>query len=1186
MTKGNNWKARRTMLLAGSAIVSFYCQNTFASCSNNFPLSDGIVICNATGGTDLIGVVAPGSNRVTVNVSGAMNIGGINVATIGLNSIAINLGNLANVSNSGFIGAAVTAGGFTAVGISSASLTLTNSGIIQSSNAGISNGFGVLITTGGDVINQSSGLIQSNHSGTAGNSYGMFSDHTTINNAGVISSVVTNAGGYVNSRGIDGDSAVITNSGMIQSIQDGLGFSVGIYSDSGTLNNASGGTVRGVITNNISGNQAAGFVNLNGASFSITNQGGIGGYQDGRGENFAIRGNGGTIVNVVGGRILAEHTGSGGSNTGIFGNNVTFQNAGALIADKSNVTSIGQGNQALNGSNAHIVNNGLISAIERAHGFNFGLNVNNGLTLANGVGGMISSNITNGTNYQSSIAVSSTAGAATISNSGSINSHSAGTGRALGISIQNGTISNIGGVIAASSATQRGVGINIQTVALGDLTAIINSGTIRGDLASIQGEGPGHVDIINSGTLTGDILLSSNDDNLTFQHGTHFEVTSTGGSVLADGGSGNNILTLQNGIAEQDASSANFVNWNIDSLASGSWTLSGSIGDGGAPRAVIQNGTGTLTLSGNNSFTGGLTINNGRVIAAHNHALGISDVTVTAGVLQIGDNIDQTVTLGGAYNQGPAGSLQILLGQNGSGALQASHLSITGTAQLDGRVIYQVGQGVYLPGHTATFLSAGGGISGAFSSSETLGVQSAFIDFQTTYPSAGQVDVTIVPRSNAQGNIYASIARTFNQRNVGQSIGEIARQIGGGTGRDIDQILGNINSLNAQEAREAYDQISGVLHGNVITATDQIVKTFISAIGARASLTGHSSNFAGNSFASGGTVTASAPLSINDCRQEESSGGTSCSARVQTGSNRAWLRSYGSFGELESDNNATGANYDNAGVALGIETDAGGSAILGVALGYTNTDLDENKSQDKAEINSYEAALYGKINNLPLGAYIAGDIGYAFHDIDTERQIDFSLIDRQAKSDQDNHSVFSGLEIGRSFTIWDDKNNDLSSSAEPRVSQWTSLSIVPHIGFDYVHQFRESFQERGANALNLDINGEDNDSLRIKAGFETRALLNLGGWNIVPYLGLTYAYEALDSTKEFDAKLNDATANRFSVRTPHLGRHFLLSDVGLAVHLNDIYETGVDSQFFVNYGNEYSGESSVHEITGGIRLTW
>ena len=129
---------------------------------------------------------------------------------------------------------------------------------------------------------------------------------------------------------------------------------------------------------------------------------------------------------------------------------------------------------------------------------------------------------------------------------------------------------------------------------------------------------------------------------------------------------GTNTGTLSGQLDIRRSVAGDFV---IDVGASDTLTVSGSIvtlSAGGA--GITKNGTGTLTLTGNNSFTGGATLNAGTLVIGHVNAAGTGNITQTdgtsllkfetTGTVQSGLHVynvgtTQTITIGGnitAYN--------------------------------------------------------------------------------------------------------------------------------------------------------------------------------------------------------------------------------------------------------------------------------------------------------------------------------------------------------------------------------------------------------------------------------------------------------------------------------------------------------------------------------------------------------
>jgi len=129
-----------------------------------------------------------------------------------------------------------------------------------------------------------------------------------------------------------------------------------------------------------------------------------------------------------------------------------------------------------------------------------------------------------------------------------------------------------------------------------------------------------------------------------------------GSSTIANNSS--SPLTIANGFGSRGTGSTTTITLG----GSGNTILSGSVGPGaGAALALIKANAGTLTLSGNNSFTGGLAINAGTVTisaATNTFSGGIALSGATAGTRL---NLNSTTALGAA-----ASSLSISGGNNAS----------------------------------------------------------------------------------------------------------------------------------------------------------------------------------------------------------------------------------------------------------------------------------------------------------------------------------------------------------------------------------------------------------------------------------------------------------------------------------------------------------------------------------------
>ena len=181
----------------------------------------------------------------------------------------------------------------------------------------------------------------------------------------------------------------------------------------------------------------------------------------------------------------------------------------------------------------------------------------------------------------------------------------------------------------------------------------------------INAIGSGTVILSGSNNYTGGTLVSSG----LLQVGASNALGSTNGNLTVNGGAldiagysiTNNALagTGSNAVITNSGASATLT---IGS-SNGTGTYAGSIVAGAGTISLVKAGTGTETLSGSNSYTGGTTLNTGGLIASNNYALGGSSnsLTVTGGTLIVGTGINaavgQVTFTGGIYGTGNVSTL-------------------------------------------------------------------------------------------------------------------------------------------------------------------------------------------------------------------------------------------------------------------------------------------------------------------------------------------------------------------------------------------------------------------------------------------------------------------------------------------------------------------------------------------------
>ncbi|EGY1703935.1 autotransporter outer membrane beta-barrel domain-containing protein [Salmonella enterica] len=604
----------------------------------------------------IITTASDGSNKIedaaiyvhTLNdmaVSGSVSVDNSGLMQSDFITVALYHGSHFEVVNR--VGGVITAGNSSLVGIKSTAMEL---------KVGVDN----LVTNDGTISAY----------GTA-NTYGIHYGEST--SGGVITNTgsITTTGGGAGDASVyvhgNGDGTVVNNSGTMSSTV------YGVYLDSArskghTLNNQAGSA--------ISANTA---VAINGNGNTITNQGKMTGVSDGlliSGNNNIVttsggeisgkngirvsKGSGNQITAKSGSKITATSTGisiAGGNNqiTTESGSAIVAKDNGILINSGANnvtnggsITATGSSNsygiQYNSGASGTITNTGTITTTGKgvgdasvyAHGgavtINnsgtmdssvFGVYVTTGHTLNNLAGGSITANTAvqlNGNNN-------------TLANAGAI----LGDTNGVTINGSGNTLTNQGKITGGTNAVLINSGSKNNTLTLntgtkmsGSITDGNNSASANNNLI-LDGEGTlgSSISGLNSVTSSGDWTLSGATMNLSGTTNSALWVKS--GTLILNGAMTAKGATVDSGTTLQIGNSGTLGAFNGDIVDNGTLTFNrsdaavyGSVISGSGN--VVKQGGGELTLSNNNSYSGGTTIAEGTLTATAGGALGSGNI--------------------------------------------------------------------------------------------------------------------------------------------------------------------------------------------------------------------------------------------------------------------------------------------------------------------------------------------------------------------------------------------------------------------------------------------------------------------------------------------------------------------------------------------------------------------------------
>ena len=661
-------------------------------------LYSGLTTVNA--GTLAYGVNnALGSGGVTVN-SGTLDIGSFSDS---VGAVALVSGNINGTSG-------ILSGTSYAVQSGSISAILGGAGAMTKTTAGTVTLSGNNTYTGGTTI--SAGTLQIGVGGTTGSVVGNITDNATL---------VFNRSNALTFGGVISGTGAMTQAGT------------------GTLTLTGANTYTGLTTVN-AGTLAYG-VNNALATGGITVSGGtlnIGSFSDSVGAVTLVSGNINGTTGVLSGTTYAVQSGS----------------ISAILGGAGALTKTTAGTVTLSGNNTFT---GLttISAGTLAYGVNNAL-ATGGITVSGGTLGigsfsdsvgavtLVSGNIngTTGVLSGTSYAVQSGNISAILGGAGAMTKTTAGTVTLSGANTYSGVTTVSAGILDLQNSSALGATSGGTTVASGAAIQIDGSGlTIAENITSLIGTGVANSgalrNLANGNTWSGNITLGAGGARINSDGGTlTLSGNVTGAALpLTVGGAGNTTITgiigTTTGTLSKDGTgtltltganaytgvttisagtlqvgaggtTGNIVG-NITDNATLIFNRSNALSYGGVisgTGAMTQAGSGTLTLTGANTYSGLTTVNAGTLAYGVNNALGSGGVTVNSGTLDIGsfsDSVGAVALVSGNIN----GTSGILSGtsyavQSGTiGAILAGAGAMTkttaGTVTLSGNNTYAGG---------------------------------------------------------------------------------------------------------------------------------------------------------------------------------------------------------------------------------------------------------------------------------------------------------------------------------------------------------------------------------------------------------------------------------------------------------------------------------------------------------------
>jgi autotransporter-associated beta strand protein len=874
------------------------------------------------------------------------------------------------------------------------------------------------------------------------------------------------------------------------------------------INTYGGGTNLngGILAVNVDSNLGTGPLSFNGGTLEALAAGG------------GIMSNKGITLNVGGGTFLAD---AGTASTLI-----------GPISGVGSFTKDGLGMLTLNGANTYSGGtnlNGGILAVNVDGNLGTGpLSFNGGVLEALAAGGGISSNKPVMLNPSGGTFLADPGTSSTLS--GAITGEGAWTKTGSGTLILTGTNTYGGGTTISAGTLQLGNGGTTGSIP-GNVT---DNGVLafnRSNVFTFGGVISGEGSVQQNGT--GTTVLAGNN---TYTGGT---TINAGTLQLGNGGTSGNIVgnVINNGSLVFNRSDA--------------FTFGGVISGTGS---VQQNGLGTTVLGSDNSYRGTTTVNGGSLIVDGsiasvetvvnaNGLLGgkgfVGGNVVSSGIVSPGDS-PGTLHVSGDYTQNSNGTLRIEVAGTSPGQFDVlqvgGHASLGGTLQL-----IRLGNFQLQVGDKLTFLTAGRGVSGTFSTLENPFLSNTIIKAQITIlPNAVELVGTQGSFTEAACNPNSlAVAKALDSA-VGDP--RAAALISFLNTQPLNQLCGDFELIAPEGMSSIYS--SGFSVQNV--QADNLNRRMSNV---RAGSTGFSS--AG--FTMNG-VTPSYSSGLAGPTGAEGKTGPSVLAPVPENRWGVFATGLGEFTHVAGTDGASGFNLQTGGVTVGVDYRIGSNFAVGLLAGYahTNADLVNNGNLD---VNSAKFGLYATA--FTGGFYLNSAVTGGWSDYDSHRTA--------------LGGTASGSTDGGDFNVLVSGGYDWKTG---------NLSIGPTASFQYNYLSFNSFTESGSLAP-LKYNDQDTDSIRTAFGMKATYDWKVGKVLVRPELRLAWQHEYGLSAYPIAAGFANGAGSSFTVSGPKIGRDSLLIGAGAAVIWNDRIAT------YIYYDGEVARTNyDSHNISGGIRITF
>lgn len=277
------------------------------------------------------------------------------------------------------------------------------------------------------------------------------------------------------------------------------------------------------------------------------------------------------------------------------------------------------------------------------------------------------------------------------------------------------------------------------------------------------------------------------------------------------------------------------------------------------------------------------------------------------------------------------------------------------------------------------------------------------------------------------------------------------------------------------------------------------------------------------------------------------------------GKNGLWFDAFGQWGDQDEKNGYTGFDYFMRGATLGFDHALSDKFMAGVSVGYSRSDIDLDHDEGSGYIKSLYGSIYGSYFYKNL--YIDAILSYGKNWYNNHRLITIGTEQRKAYSKHDGDLFSAYLGAGYYFDI----------------KKWL---IGPFASLQYIYLNEESFREKGAGSVSLNIDGRQTDSLVSELGVRLARVFKTKYGSLIPEVNAAWLHDFDIDGRVITSSFAGSPGASFSIRGQDVERNGATLGAGITF----IHKSGLSTS--LKYLGEFREKYKSNGVMGEFRFTF